>query len=77
VATFDDVRRVLSDVFATTDSESVQHTLYTKGSAVLGAHPEVGWVRPDVLIPLMLTPVGAVLFVLVERRHVLLHKLLE
>jgi len=39
--TFDDVRRILLETFATTYSRALQESLYAMGSAVLQAHPEI------------------------------------
>jgi urate oxidase len=40
-AAYDDIRRRLLEVFATTYSRALQETLYAMGAAVLGARPEV------------------------------------
>ncbi len=44
-ATFDDVRRILLETFATTYSRALQESLYAMGSAVLAAHPEVAEIK--------------------------------
>ena len=42
---FDDVRSVLLETFATTYSRALQESLYAMGSAVLAAHPEVAEIK--------------------------------
>ena len=42
---FDDIRTVLLETFATTYSHALQQSLYAMGSAVLEAHPEVAEVK--------------------------------
>ncbi len=43
--TFDDVRRILLETFATTFSRALQESLYAMGSAVLQAHPEIAEIK--------------------------------
>jgi urate oxidase len=42
---FDDVRSLLLETFATTYSRALQESLYAMGSAVLAAHPEVAEIK--------------------------------
>jgi urate oxidase len=42
---FDDIRTVLLETFATTYSHALQQSLYAMGSAVLEAHPEVAEIK--------------------------------
>jgi len=42
---FDDIRTVLLETFATTYSHALQESLYAMGSAVLQAHPEVAEIK--------------------------------
>jgi len=42
---FDDIRTVLLETFATTYSHALQESLYAMGSAVLEAHPEVAEIK--------------------------------
>ena len=42
---FDDIRQVLLETFATTYSRALQESLYAMGSAVLAAHPEVAEIK--------------------------------
>lgn len=42
---FDDIRTVLLETFATTHSYALQQSLYAMGSAVLEAHPEVAEIK--------------------------------
>jgi urate oxidase len=42
---FDDVRRIMLETFATTYSRALQETLYLMGTAVLEAHPEVAEIK--------------------------------
>jgi urate oxidase len=42
---YDDVRRILLETFATTYSRALQESLYAMGSAVLEAHPEVAEIK--------------------------------
>jgi urate oxidase len=42
---FDDIRSLLLETFATTYSRALQESLYAMGSAVLAAHPEVAEVK--------------------------------
>jgi urate oxidase len=42
---YDDVRTVLLETFATTYSRALQETLYAMGSAVLAQHPEVAEIK--------------------------------
>ncbi len=43
--TFDGVRQILLETFATTYSRALQQSLYAMGSAVLQAHPEIAEIR--------------------------------
>jgi urate oxidase len=42
---FDDIRQVMLETFATTYSRALQESLYAMGSAVLEAHPEVAEIK--------------------------------
>jgi urate oxidase len=42
---FDDIRQVMLETFATTYSRALQESLYAMGSAVLAAHPEVAEIK--------------------------------
>ncbi|NNM47142.1 factor-independent urate hydroxylase [Knoellia koreensis] len=42
---YDDIKRVMLEAFATTYSRALQETLYAMGSAVLDAHPEVAEIK--------------------------------
>jgi urate oxidase len=42
---FDDVRQILLETFATTYSRALQESLYAMGSAVLAAHPEIAEIK--------------------------------
>ncbi len=42
---FDDIRQVMLESFATTYSRALQESLYAMGSAVLEAHPEVAEIK--------------------------------
>jgi urate oxidase len=42
---FDDIRQLMLEAFATTYSHALQESLYTMGKAVLEAHPEVAEVK--------------------------------
>jgi urate oxidase len=42
---FDDIRSVLLETFATTYSRALQESLYAMGSAVLAAHPDVAEIK--------------------------------
>jgi urate oxidase len=42
---FDDIRQVMLESFATTYSRALQESLYAMGSAVLAAHPEVAEIK--------------------------------
>ncbi|WP_270887163.1 factor-independent urate hydroxylase [Pedococcus sp. 5OH_020] len=42
---FDDIRQILLETFATTYSRALQESLYAMGSAVLSAHPDVAEIR--------------------------------
>jgi urate oxidase len=42
---FEDIRRIMLETFASTYSRALQETLYLMGSAVLEAHPEVAEIR--------------------------------
>ena len=44
-ATFDDIKRIMLEVFATTYSKALQQTLYLMGKAVLEAHDEVAEIK--------------------------------
>ena len=42
---FDDIRQLMLETFATTYSRALQESLYAMGSAVLAAHPEVAEIK--------------------------------